>query len=215
MISVEEKFYTAPIKITPLRRVFIFILTPILKSLAKIQVDSIENLPMKGGAILAINHLSFFDGFVIQYAIPRPIFFMSKAENFQNPFLRFFMHQIGAFPVQRGLFDRSALIQARRILQSGQCLGMFPEGTRTYGQGLLKAKTGTAHLAMQVKCPIVPIAMDGTYRILKRFFHRAEVKVKICSPIYPEDKQNAEQLTEKIMRTIASELPQNLRGDYS
>ena len=215
MNTITNDSYEAPIRVTPLRRVFIFLFIPVLKMLANISIESVENLPDKGAAIVACNHLSFFDGFVLQYAIPRPLFFMGKVENFNNPFLRFFMYQIGAFPVQRGSFDRSAILQAQRVLDAGQVLGMFPEGTRTYGRGMVLAKTGTAHLAMKTKCPIVPVAMSGSQNILKQFLKKASVVVKVCPPILPQEKMNANDLTDLLMKELATHLPEKLRGVYS
>lgn len=214
MKTILTNSYNAPIKVTLLRKLFIFILIPILKSLAKIKVHEIENLPKNGAVIIACNHLSFFDGFALQYAIPRPIFFMGKEENFNNPFLRFFMYQIGAFPVKRGTYDRSALDQALRILKQGQALGMFPEGTRTYGKGLLPAKGGTAILAIKMNCPIIPIAMDGTQQILKNILKRPQVNITVCSPVFPDGKMTPVELSEKYMRVIAKKLPLELRGEY-
>lgn len=212
---MSKNSYEAPIKVTPLRKVFIFLLIPVLKTFAKIKVETVENLPDHGAIIIACNHLSFFDGFVLQYAIPRPMFFMGKIENFRNPLLRFFMYQIGAFPVQRGSFDRSAILQAQRVLNAGQVLGMFPEGTRTYGRGMVLAKTGTAHLAMKAKCPIVPVAMSGSENILKYFLKKASVNVKVCQPILPQEKMNANDLTDLVMKELANNLPEQLRGVYS
>ena len=214
MKTILTNSYNAPIKVTFLRKFFIFVLIPILKSLAKIKVHEIENLPKNGAVIVACNHLSFFDGFALQYAIPRPIFFMGKEENFNNPFLRFFMYQIGAFPVKRGTCDRSALDQALRILKQGQALGMFPEGTRTYGKGLLPAKGGTAILAIKMNCLIIPVAMNGTHLILKRFLRRAQVNITVCPPVFPDGKMTPAELTEKYMRVIAKNLPLELRGEY-
>jgi 1-acyl-sn-glycerol-3-phosphate acyltransferase len=214
MKTIFPNSYNPPIKVTTFRKFFIFVLIPILKSLAKIKVNEIENLPKNGAVLVACNHLSFFDGFALQFALPRSIFFMGKEENFKNPFLRFFMYQIGAFPVKRGTYDRSALDQSLRILKNGQVLGMFPEGTRTYGKGLLPAKGGTAILAIKMNCPIIPIAMDGTHHILKRFLKRAEVNITVCPPVFPDGKITPAELTEKYMRVIASNLPPELRGVY-
>ena len=214
MNTSMSKSYHAPIGVTPLRRFFIFILTPLLKMLAKISVIGMENLPVAGGAIVACNHVSFFDGFALQLALPRPIFFMGKEENFKNPFLRFFMYQIGAFPVKRGTYDRGALDQAMRILRSGEILGMFPEGTRTYGKGLVEAKGGAAILAIKMNCSIVPIALAGTQNLLKRGLQRAEVTVTVCPPVIPDKEMTPVELTQKYMQVIADHLPSALRGIY-
>ena len=215
MNEIPGTSYSPPIKVTPLRRLIIFVLIPILKAVASLNIETPENLPLQGSAILACNHLSFFDGFALQYAVKRPVYFMSKEEVFKNPFLRFFMYQIGAFPVARDIFDRSAVLQAGKVLKAGQVLGMFPEGKRTYGHGMIAAKTGTAHLAMKMNCPINPVAMNGTENIFKKPFKRAQVKIKICPPIYPDDKMSAPELTNKVMMEIARNLPPSLRGVYS
>jgi len=214
MNSSISKSYHAPIKVTPLRKFFIFILTPPLKMLAKISVSGAEHLPQAGGAIVACNHVSFFDGFALQLALPRPIYFMGKEENFKNPFLRFFMYQIGAFPVKRGTYDRGALDQAMRILKSGELLGMFPEGTRTYGKGLIEAKGGAAILAIKMDCPIVPVALAGTQNILKKGLKRAEVMVTVCPPVVPDKEMTPVALTQKYMQIMADNLPPALRGIY-
>jgi 1-acyl-sn-glycerol-3-phosphate acyltransferase len=214
MKTTLSRNYRAPFHVTPLRKFFIFVLTPILKFLAKISVSGLENLPPQGALIVACNHLSFFDGFTLQYALPRPVFFMGKEENFRNPFLRFFMYQIGTFPVKRGTYDRGALDQAMRILRNGQILGMFPEGTRTYGRGLIQAKGGTAILAIKMNCPIVPIAMDGTQYILKRWFKKTEVRVIVCPQVLPDENISPIELTQKYMQVIADNLPEPLRGAY-
>jgi 1-acyl-sn-glycerol-3-phosphate acyltransferase len=210
-----SKSYRAPIRVTPLRRFFIFILTPLLKMLAKVSVRGVEHFPVAGGAIVACNHVSFFDGFALQLALPRPIYFMGKEENFKNPFLRFFMYQIGAFPVKRGTYDRGALDQALRILKSGELLGMFPEGTRTYGKGLIEAKGGAAILAIKINCPIVPVALAGTQNILKRGLKRSEVMVTVCPPVIPDKEITPVALTQKYMQVMADNLPPALRGIYA
>jgi 1-acyl-sn-glycerol-3-phosphate acyltransferase len=214
MKSNLSKNYHAPIEETPLRKFFIFVLTPILKLLARIHVSGLENLPKDGAAIVACNHLSFFDGFTLQFALSRPIYFMGKEENFKNPFIRFFMYQIGTFPVKRGTYDRGALDQAMRILRNGQVLGMFPEGHRTYGNGLIQAKGGTAILAIKMNCPVVPVAMDGTHQILKRWFKKADVHVVVCPPIFAEPNMSPVDLTKKYMQVMAAQLPVSLRGIY-
>lgn len=215
MTILSEKYYRSPIQETTWRRIFIWMLRHMLGALEKLEVITSENMPKEGAAILAANHLSFYDGFVLQYAIQRQLFFMSKAEAFQNPIYMFVMYQMGAFPVQRGKFDRMALLQARRVIKAGQVLGMFPEGTRSYGKGLKSGKTGVAHLALRLNCPIVPVAIDGAQHIVKKLFRRAQVTIKVCQPIYPQIDIKAADLTEMIMKTLAANLPIELRGIYA
>ena len=215
MKKLTDRDYFVPVKVTFWRKLFQLIFKPILYIFANIQVENPEIIPEKGAFILAANHLSFYDGFVLQAAIRRPLFFMGKAEVFFNPVIRFFLRQVGAFPVQRGIFDRRALQQACRVLVGGMVLSMFPEGTRTYGKGMVSAKSGTAYLALQAKCPVVPVAITGSQYILKSLPKRAFVSVKICNPIYPDEKMDATFLTKRIMQSLAKNLPEDLRGRYS
>lgn len=211
---LPERIYQPPVEETTWRKIIVCVLRHILNVLVKIEVITLENMPKEGAVILASNHLSFYDGFVLLYAIPRPIFFMSKVETFRNSFYRFILYQMGAFPVKRGKFDRRSLLHARRILRANQVLGMFPEGTRSYGKGLQSAKTGVAHLALKMNCPIVPVSINGTQFVLKKLFQRAEVCIKICKPIYPSADMKAVDLTQVVMRTLAKNLPYGLRGKY-
>lgn len=209
-----SKSYHAPIQVTPFRKILIFIITPLLKLLINTSVRGVENLPATGGAIVVCNHISSLDAFALQLALPRPIYFMGKAENFKNPFIRFFLYQIGAFPVERGTYDRGALDQAQRILKSGELLGMFPEGTRTHGRGLIEAKGGAAILAIKMNSPIVPVALAGTQEVMKKGLKRAEVTVTVCSPVFPDKELTPIALTQKYMQIIADSLPPALRGIY-
>ena len=80
----------------------IVIIGTILKAFMVMKVEGLENLPRQGACIIASNHLSNFDVFPMQLALPRPLFFMGKAELFKNPLMRWVFRQLGGFPVQRG-----------------------------------------------------------------------------------------------------------------
>ncbi len=118
-----------------------------------LRVNGEENLPSIGPIILAANHLSEFDMFPMQFSIPRPIFFMGKEELFRNPLLDLIIRNLGAFPVQRGARDEWAFQHALLVLEHDLVMGIYPEGTRSRGHGLLPAKTGAARLAIAAGCP--------------------------------------------------------------
>ena len=171
-------------------------------------------MPSTGGVILAANHLTNFDVFLLQFALNRPLFFMGKAELFQNPFQDWLLRQLGGFPVQRGERDTWALQHAEYLLNEGQVLGMFPEGTRSYGKGLGIAKTGTARLALSAQCPVVPVAIFGTQYMLKKFPQRTNIHISIGAPLFPEANESQNTLTKRIMLGIAEMLPIEARGAY-
>lgn len=140
---------------------------------------------------------------------------MGKTEVFKNPFSAWLLKNLGVFPVRRGVYDREAINNAFKVLDSRLALFMFPEGTRTYGKGLVPAKNGVSHIAIKADCPIVPVTIVGAETIFKLVFKRVFIKVIIHNPIYPSTDQAPATLTEMIMRKIASQYPQPIRGVYA
>jgi glycerol-3-phosphate dehydrogenase (NAD(P)+) len=122
-----------------------------------------EHIP-EGGVVLAANHRSFLDPFAIGYCIGRPIYFMAKQELFKNPLLGWFLNCMGAFPVRRGESDEQSMETALKLLERGQAVVIFPEGTRIRAGSLAKPKRGVGRLALQSGAPVVPIAITGSER---------------------------------------------------
>jgi 1-acyl-sn-glycerol-3-phosphate acyltransferase len=195
------------------------VLTPLTRGvfamLADLQVSGVENLPQTGPVVLASNHMTNFDVFPMQYVLPRLIFFMGKAELFNNPVLDPLLRRLGGFPVNRGVRDDWALQQAALVLEKGLVLGIFPEGKRSKGRGLGLAKTGAARLAMEARCPVVPMGIEGTDQIARRFPRRSRVKIQVGAPLYPQPDENFQAFTNRIMYAIADLLPPNLHGVYA
>jgi 1-acyl-sn-glycerol-3-phosphate acyltransferase len=154
----KKKFYFND---TPQRRAMIAVIRSLFRLVMEMDVKGLEHFPRKGPVILAANHVTNFNVFPMQFSVPRPIFFMGKAELFKNPLLDVLIRNLSGFPVNRGEKDRWAMRHAAKVLEHGQTLGMFPEGTRSHGRGLKVAKTGTARLAIEADCPILPMAIVG------------------------------------------------------
>jgi glycerol-3-phosphate dehydrogenase (NAD(P)+) len=121
-----------------------------------------EHIPASGPLIIAANHRSFMDPFVIGMMLRRPTYFVAKTELFRNPFIAWLLSSLGAFPVERGHGDRDAMITARAILDRGDVVVIFPEGTRTRPGALGAPKRGVGRLALETGAPVVPIALIGT-----------------------------------------------------
>jgi 1-acyl-sn-glycerol-3-phosphate acyltransferase len=208
----RQRFY---FHATPLRRFIIFLLTWVLRLFMKLEVQGMENFPLEGAVIVAANHVTNFDVFPMQISLPRPIFFMGKAELFRFPVLGALFRNMGAFPVYRGEKDQWALTHAARVLENGQTLGMFPEGTRSQGRGLAVAKTGAARLAIEAGCPIIPMAIVGSDKFFQRFPRRTRVTVHLLPALLPNSGDTPLSLTERLMFTLAAALPANMRGVYA
>ena len=185
------------------------------KVLMQLQVTGRENVPSTGGCLLVSNHLTQIDSFLIQYVAPRHVLFMAKAEIFTHPVTDYFFRHLGAFPVHRERQDRWALKYALERLANGRALGLYPEGERSKRQQLQAAKVGPAYLAMKSKRPLIPIAITGTYRVLRQWWPlRVPVTLQFGEPIYPLPDESTQALTDRMMQSIAGMLPAEMRGVY-
>jgi 1-acyl-sn-glycerol-3-phosphate acyltransferase len=197
------------------RKFLIAILRPAFRLFMKMEVQGLENLPSDGPVVIACNHVTNFDVFPMQLGLPRPIFYMAKAELFKFPLMDVALRNLGAFPVHRGAKDAWSMRHARKVLENGQLLGMFPEGTRSKGRGLGVAKTGTARMAIETDSPIVPMVLTGTDGFFKGFPRRANVTVKLLPPLLPNPGETPLALTDRLMFRMASALPEDMRGVYA
>jgi 1-acyl-sn-glycerol-3-phosphate acyltransferase len=197
----------------------------VLRLLMRTTVTGLENVPRTGPVLLAPNHLTWFDIPSIAAPIPRQVYMMGKQENFQVPVLGAILRAFGSWPVRRHEIDRQALKKCQACLRAGHPLGIFPEGTRSRTGGLQRGWPGLALIALQnPDVPIVPVAIWGTERVLKqRFipFFGPRVYIHYGKPFKLEPiagKRLRDQLplhTERIMRTIAAQLPPQYRGIYA
>ena len=116
----------------------------------------------KGAVILCSNHRSFLDPFVLGTCLPRPIYFMAKQEIFRNPFVGWLLNCLGAFPVKRGESDEESTETARALLERGEAVVIFAEGTRIRRGSLGRPRRGVGRLALESGAPVVPIAVSGS-----------------------------------------------------
>ncbi|MGD0198126.1 MAG: lysophospholipid acyltransferase family protein [Solirubrobacteraceae bacterium] len=138
------------------------ILQPIFHVYFRLSRYGTEHVPKEGPVILASNHRSFLDPLVIGTLSRRPVYYVAKKEHFLHPVRGWVMSRLGAFPVDRGSGDAQAMETARQILERGDCVVIFPEGTRTRPGPLGQPHRGVGRLALQTGAPVVPIAVFGT-----------------------------------------------------
>ena len=153
-------------------KVLVFILRPIFKFLYRLEVKGAENFPKSGKAIICPNHTSNADPILLAITTKRQVFFMAKKELFRYKILSKFFKSIGAFPVDRGKGDTSALDNAKSILHNENFLGIFIEGTRSKTGEFLRPKTGAAMIACETSAPIIPVCIrsadGGKIKIFKK-----------------------------------------------
>lgn len=146
----------------------------------KVELIGIENVPLKGAAILCANHPGTLDMFFIGYKLKRLVHYMAKEELFKNPIMSFILYRLGCFPIKRGRIGISSVKNAINLLNEGHILGILPEGTRTGTKNRkdIKAKPGVAMIASKINVPIIPVAVSGNYRIFNK------VRVVYGKPFY-------------------------------
>ena len=151
--------------------------------------------------------MSLFDPPVVGTAFPRPIHFMAKEELFAKPILKWIFTKLKAFPVRRATADRTAIRHAINLLNNGELLGLFPEGTRSKTGKLGKPETGLAMIALKSGAPVVPAAIIGTNKVWKEGLLLPRFIVKFGNPINVEqgksDKEAMENLSNRIMQEIS------------
>ena len=140
------------------------LLTAALSRSWRLSVEGAEHIPTTGPAIIAANHVSFLDSPLLMWELPRRVWFLGKAEYLDSALTRNLFPALGMIPLDRS-GGKAALKAMRRgldVLDAGQCLGVFPEGTRSRDGNLHRGHTGLAWLAFRSGAPIVPVGIQGT-----------------------------------------------------
>jgi 1-acyl-sn-glycerol-3-phosphate acyltransferase len=168
-----------------------------------------EHLPRHGALILASNHRSFLDPFVIGTLVRRPVYYMAKRELFEKRWQAWLLNGLGAFPVDRGAGDEAAMDTARAILARGDCVVVFPEGTRIRSRGLASPRRGVGRLALQTGAPVAPIAVFGTDQVRRGWRIRPrKVRLRVGAPLeFPSVEQSspaaAAAVTERVWACVS------------
>jgi len=190
-----------------LLRVFLTFLFSVVFRWQKIGV---ENIPA-GGVIIAANHISLWDPPVVGTAIPgRRIHFMAKEELFTNKLFAWIIgKQLGAFPVKRGAADRTAIRTALTLLETGNILGIFPEGTRSKNGKLGAPEAGLALIAVKAGVPVIPTAIIGTNKIFNNGCLLPKFKVIFGKPLlFDRNNESMDVMSARVMTEINQLLAQ-------
>jgi len=175
---------------------------------------SVEKVPGRGAVILAPNHFSFMDHFLMGCYIRRKVRFMAKSQLFKGPMQFIYTHG-GVFPVRRGVRDEETFVTAKSILDRGGAITMYCEGGRSRtGKVAEQAKRGIGRLALETGAPIVPIAISGTERMMRKGSAKITpgvARVEILTPIDPKDYATREELMAAVRGAIAAALPDEMK----
>lgn len=165
-----------------------------------------EHVPRSGPVILTSNHRSFLDPFVIGMVTRRPVYYVTKRELFRSRPVAWVLSSLGAFPVVRGTGDQDMLATAKAILERGDAVLMFPEGTRVRPGPLRRPKRGIGLLALQTGAPVVPVAIFGTEDVRKGWRIRPrKVRIRVGRPLtYPKVEHAAPRLVAAVTDRVWS-----------
>jgi 1-acyl-sn-glycerol-3-phosphate acyltransferase len=163
-----------------------------------------EHLPRKGPLLLAANHRSFLDPFVIGTLVRRPVYYMAKRELFEHRIVAWLLNGLGAFPVDRGAGDKDAMSTARAILARGDCVVIFPEGTRTRPGPLGDPRRGVGRLALETGVPVAPIAVIGSENVRRGWRIRPrKVRIRVGRALrFPTVEQPSPALAASVTERI-------------
>lgn len=148
-------------KQTPLYRFGKVVVPPLFRVMNPLIVQGREEMPKTGRVIICCNHVTMRDPILVSTVHKRQVYYMAKAELFENKFVGGLIGSLGAFPVHRGQGDVDAMASAKRLLNEEQVVGIFIEGTRSRTGQLLKPKTGAVMLAHETHSPILPMCITA------------------------------------------------------
>lgn len=176
----------------------------------RIKVTGEEHLPRHSGYILATNHTSYFDPPLIGSCVRGEVYYLAKTELFRNRCFAAFIRSINAVEVARGTVDRRSLQVCVQVLQKGNGLVVFPEGTRSKTGRLLAAKPGIGMIAARANCPVIPAYLHGADRLGACLLGRQRLSLAIGRPLSEEwvarealNKRGYQRIAEAVMERIA------------
>ncbi|GAA1117037.1 lysophospholipid acyltransferase family protein [Arthrobacter flavus] len=203
----------------------------LIAGLCRPTVEGLDQVPAEGPLIVAANHLSFLDSVLIQALMPRPVAFFAKAEYFtgrgiKGKAMRSFFEGVGSIPVERG--QQAASVQALKtlheLLESGNGIGIYPEGTRSRDGLLYRGRTGVGWLALTTGAPVLPVGLIGTENLQPAGQKRIKPQhftMRIGTPLYFEKTGPGHslparrQVTDTIMDSIAALSGQQRSTSYN
>ncbi len=155
----------------------------------RVRFEGLENVPRTGPFVLAPVHRSFIDFGIVSGVTRRRMGYMGKESLWNSTLLGKFISTLGAYPVNRGAPDREALRRTLALLERGEPLVLFPEGTRRTGPVVEHLAEGAAFVASRASVPVVPVGIGGSERALpkgKKLPRPVRIHVIVGEPLIPE-----------------------------
>jgi 1-acyl-sn-glycerol-3-phosphate acyltransferase len=203
-------------------------LGPVLRLLYRPNVIGLENIPLEGPVILAANHESFLDDFLMPLVLKgRKATILAKGDYFDHWYTRWFFKAAGCVPVRRegGSAGLAALRAAIDALNEGKLVALFPEGTRSPDGRLYRGKTGVARIALEAHAPVIPVAIVGTFELWpynRKLPKSGRTEIRFGKPLTferhfdtPADRFVLRSVTDEIMYEIMMLSGQEYVDEYA
>ena len=190
------------------------LLEVIARTYFRLEVHGRENIPKSGPFIISPIHRSYLDTPVVGAAIHRLMRYMGAEKMWTNRQLGWFLTAMGGFPIQRGSADREALKAALLVVERGEPLVMFPEGTRQSGPIVNEMFDGPAYISCRTGVPIIPVGLGGTERAMpkgRKIILPVKMVVVIGEPLSPPPKKESGRVSRNGVREMTALLGQRIQ----
>jgi 1-acyl-sn-glycerol-3-phosphate acyltransferase len=166
-----------------------------------------ENIPATGGVLVVSNHQSHFDPVLVGIGCPRRLNYVARDTLFRFAPFAWLIHSVGAFPIDREGMGLAGIKESLRRLKRGEMVLIFPEGTRTGDGAIAPFRPGFTALAVRSKAAILPVAIEGAFRVWPRwrkFPGLGRVRVRYGEPILPAEVAACDEreLLDKVERRV-------------
>lgn len=186
-----------------------FVVQLIGRTYFRLRIVGAENVPRTGSFIVSPIHRSNLDTPIVAAITWRRLRYMGKESLWKSSFGAWFLTALGGFPVDRGTADRDALRACIDVIDRGEPLVMFPEGTRQSGPSIAPLFDGPAYVACRTQVPILPVGIGGTERALgkgAKFPRPAKITIVVGHPIHPPAPGPSGRVPRTAVKALTAEL---------
>jgi 1-acyl-sn-glycerol-3-phosphate acyltransferase len=172
------------------------------------QIHGREHIPRTGPAVLIANHACYVDFLFVGAATSRQVRFVTTAEIFRKPLVRWLLRRVTAVPLRRYRPDVGATLEIRELLREGELVGIFPEGERAPLGNLQPSLPAAAKLLARVDCPVIPVGISGNYDVGPRWadrLRRHTVTVRVGAPVELKEGDPAAQIDAALRRLMGAD----------
>jgi len=211
---------SASVEWTTSQRVLLAVAKTLSRLLTRMEIGGAERVPRDGPVVIAVNHLHILDALWAFVVIPRRAVFLVASEFRTRPVVGRVLRVGDSIFVERGTGDVDAARQAVDVLRGGGAVGIAPEGKLSRTGGLIRAQPGFARIAADAGAPVVPLAMSGQEGLWRAWLRlrRVRIRARFGPAIPPPPRQTTaralEEYSDRVMRSLAAELPPEYRGLY-